>query len=148
MSIFWFCPSFPFKVKLCFHWFWFVIMDYIVEFDWLVTFAIFIGLLPVRFDLCDYNPLVLWKFYKFCSEIKPSMWDVKKQSDSSLLFFIRWLNTVLAVCEYISFAKSWQKKGCSSQAETWQVKNILMKDFYWQVKFDDFIVSMATCTIE
>ena len=39
------------------------------------------------------------------------------------------LNTVLAVCEYVSFAKSWQEKGCSSQAETWQVKNILMKDF-------------------
>ena len=44
-------------------------------------------------------------------------------------FFLRWLNTVLAVCEYMSFAKSWQEKGCSSQAETWQVKNILMKDF-------------------
>ena len=42
---------------------------------------------------------------------------------------LRWLNTVLAVCEYMSFAKSWQEKGCSSQAETWQVKNILMKDF-------------------
>ena len=42
---------------------------------------------------------------------------------------LRWLNTVLAVSEYRSFAKSWQEKGCSSQAETWQVKNILMKDF-------------------
>ena len=42
---------------------------------------------------------------------------------------LRWLNTVLAVCEYMSFAKSWQEKGCSSQAETWQIKNILMKDF-------------------
>ena len=42
---------------------------------------------------------------------------------------LRWLNTVLAVCEYMSFAKSWQEKGCSSQAETWQVKNILIKDF-------------------
>ena len=42
---------------------------------------------------------------------------------------LRWLNTVLAVCEYMSFAKSWQKKGCNSQAETWQVKNILIKDF-------------------
>ena len=29
----------------------------------------------------------------------------------------------------MSFAKSWQEKGCSSQAETWQVKNVLMKDF-------------------
>ena len=43
--------------------------------------------------------------------------------------YLRWLNTVLAVCEYLSFAKSWQEKGCSSQAETWKVKNILMKDF-------------------
>ena len=42
---------------------------------------------------------------------------------------LRWLNTVLAVCEYMSFAKSWQEKGSSSQAETWQVKNILMKYF-------------------
>ena len=61
---------------------------------------------------------------------------------------LRWLNTVLAVCECMSFAKSWQEKGCSSQAETWQVKNILMKDFDWQVKFDVFVVSMATWTIE
>ena len=42
---------------------------------------------------------------------------------------LRRLNTVLAVCEYMSFAKSRQEKGCSSQAETWQVKNTLMKDF-------------------
>ena len=54
------------------------------------------------------------------------------------------LNTVLAVCEYMSFAKSWQKKGCSSQAETLQVKNILLKDFDLQVKCDVCVVSMAT----
>ena len=36
----------------------------------------------------------------------------------------------------------------SSQAETWQVKNILMKDFDWQVKFDVFVVSIATWTIK
>ena len=42
---------------------------------------------------------------------------------------LRWLNTVLAVCVYMSFAKSWQQKGCSSQAESWQVKTILVKDF-------------------
>ena len=47
----------------------------------------------------------------------------------SYLVLLRWLNTVLAVCEYILFAKSWQEKGCSSQAETWQVKNTLMKGF-------------------
>ena len=39
---------------------------------------------------------------------------------------LRWLNAILAVCEYMSFAKSRQEKGCSSQAETWQVKNTLM----------------------
>ena len=27
---------------------------------------------------------------------------------------LRWLNTVLAVSEYRSFAKLWQEKGCSS----------------------------------
>ena len=61
---------------------------------------------------------------------------------------LRWLNTVLAVSEYRSFAKLWQDNGCSSQAETWHVKNILMKEFDWQVKFDVFVVSMATWTIK
>ena len=61
---------------------------------------------------------------------------------------LRWLNTVLAVSEYGSFAKLWQEKGCCSQAWTWQVKNILMKDFDWQVKFDVFVVSMATWKIK
>ena len=61
---------------------------------------------------------------------------------------LRWLNTVLAFCEYMSFAKSWQQKGCCSPAETWQVKHTLMKDFGWQVEFDVFLVSMATRTIE
>ena len=67
---------------------------------------------------------------------------------SPTVFVLRWLNIVLAVSEYMSFAKLWQEKGCSSQAETWQVENILMKDFDWQVKFDIFVVSMATWTIE
>ena len=58
------------------------------------------------------------------------------------------MNTVLAVCECMPFAKSWQEKGCSSLAETWELKNILMKDFDWQVKCDVFVVSMATWTIE
>ena len=48
----------------------------------------------------------------------------------------------------MSFAKSWQEKGCCLQAETWQVKNVMMKDFHWRVKTDDFLVSMATWTIE
>ena len=51
------------------------------------------------------------------------------QTRKTFSITLRWLNTVLAVCEYMSFGKSWQGKGCSSQAETWQVKNILMKDF-------------------
>ena len=63
-------------------------------------------------------------------------------------YHLRWLNTVLAVCEYTSFAKSWQEEGCNSQAETWQVKNLLMKNFDWQVKCDVFVVSMATWTLE
>ena len=46
------------------------------------------------------------------------------------------------------FAKSEQEKGCGSQAETWQLKNILMNDFDWQVKFDVFVVSVLTWTIE
>ena len=59
-------------------------------------------------------------------------------------FELGWLTTVLAVYEYMSFAKLWQEKGCSSQAETWQVKNILIKYFDWQVKCAVFVVSMAT----
>ena len=51
---------------------------------------------------------------------------------------------ILAVCECMSFAKSWQEKGCSSQAETSRVKNILVKDFDGQVKFDVFVVSLVT----
>ena len=50
----------------------------------------------------------------------------------------------MAVCEYMSLAKSWQEKGYSSQAETRRVKNILMKDFDGQIKFDIFVFSMAT----
>ena len=61
---------------------------------------------------------------------------------------LRWLNTVLAVFDYMSFAKSWQEKGCCPQAETWRVKSVLIKDFDWQVKIDVFVVSMATWTIE
>ena len=39
------------------------------------------------------------------------------------------VNTVLAVCDYMSFAKSWQEKGSCSQAETWQEKSVPIKDF-------------------
>ena len=60
-------------------------------------------------------------------------------------FELRWLNTVLAVCEYISIAKLWQEKSCILQAaETWQVKNVLIKDFDWRVKCAVLVVSMAT----
>ena len=71
-------------------------------------------------------------------------WNKLDKSEAAQIHFLRWLNTVLVVCEYMSFVKSWQEKGCSSQAETWQVKNILMKDFDRQVKCDVFVVSMAT----
>ena len=60
------------------------------------------------------------------------------------IFKLRWLNTVFAVCEYMSFAKSCQEKGCSSHVKTWQVNNKLLKNFDWRVKFDVFVVSMAT----
>ena len=50
----------------------------------------------------------------------------------------------MAVCDYMSFAKSWREKGCCLQAENWQVK----KDFDRLVKTDDFLVSMATLTTE
>ena len=64
-------------------------------------------------------------------------------------FELRWLNTVLAVWDYMSIAKLWHEKSCILQAaETWQVKNILIKDFDWQVKGAVFVVSMATWTIE
>ena len=53
----------------------------------------------------------------------------RKINSQPAQYYLRWLNTVLAVSEYRSFVKMWQEKGCSSQAETWQVKNILMKDF-------------------
>ena len=64
------------------------------------------------------------------------------------LKWVRWLNTVLAVCVHMSFAKSWQEKGCSSQADTWKLKNILMKDFDWQIKCDICGVAMATWAID
>ena len=42
---------------------------------------------------------------------------------------IRWLNTVLAVCEFLSFASGkTQEKGCSAQAETWQMKKLKLID--------------------
>ena len=47
----------------------------------------------------------------------------------AFLGMLRWLNTVLAAFDYMSFAKSWQGKGCCSQAKTWQVKSVLIKDF-------------------
>ena len=51
------------------------------------------------------------------------------QNTEKVTVILRWLNTVLAVCEYMTSGKSWQEKGCSSKAETWQVKNILKKGF-------------------
>ena len=59
----------------------------------------------------------------------PSTYILPVVPCAAVLSVLRWLNTVLAVCKYMSFAKSWQEKGYSSQVETWQVKNILMNDF-------------------
>ena len=61
------------------------------------------------------------------TEIERFDWFIERIQTQ--LAFGWWLNTVLAVCDYMSFAKSWQEKGCCSQAETWQVKNVLIKDF-------------------
>ena len=68
-----------------------------------------------------------------CASVDRSIYQIETFFSEEIDLFLsnlRWLNTVLAVCEYMSFAKSWQEKDCSSQAETWQVKNILMKDFH------------------
>ena len=63
------------------------------------------------------------------TEIERFDWFIKQIQTHLAFGWLRWLNTVLAVCDYMSFAKSWQEKGCCSQAETWQVKNVLIKDF-------------------
>ena len=86
------------------------------------------------------------------TSISAQIWSVHPQSPSQP-FLSR--HATLKVAEH-SFgslwlyviAKSWQEKSCSSQAETWQMKTILMKHFDWQGKFDAFMVSMATWTIE
>ena len=76
-------------------------------------------------NLSVFTTFNMWKHVEDTSETIPK----GQQSKAQDLVDLRWLNTVLAVCEYMSFAKSWQEKGCSSRAETWQVKNILIKDF-------------------
>ena len=43
--------------------------------------------------------------------------EVEQMNFVTHLITLRWLNTDLTVCEYMSFAKSWQEKGCTSQAE-------------------------------
>ena len=98
------------------------------------------GIYPGR-DKTGKSAVCLHQFPQFTHSLPHSRFCLVTQR-------VRWLNTVLAVCDYMSFAKSWQEKGCSSQAETWQMKTILMKHFDWQGKFDAFLVSMATWTIE
>ena len=71
----------------------------------------------------------------YLSDVSPTILEFSFNKDLQTLSswfesnHLRWLNTVLAVSEYRSFAKLWQEKSCSSQAETWQVKNIMMNDF-------------------
>ena len=45
---------------------------------------------------------------------------------------LKCLNTVLAIHEYVSFAKSRQEKGCSSQAET----HSKWKIYWWKILID------------
>ena len=93
------------------------------------------------FSGTNYAPLLAGLF------LHPFEYDLMHNTmkqDMTKAIQLRWLDTVVAVSEYTSFGKLWQEKGCSSQAETWQVENILMKDFDSQVKFDIFVVSMAT----
>ena len=51
-------------------------------------------------------------FRKTCSNCYATVGDLRRQ--------------FLSICR---FAKSWQEKGCSIQAETWQGNNILMEVF-------------------
>ena len=47
-----------------------------------------------------------------------------------------------------SFTKSWQGKGCSSQAETWQSEKYTDERFWLPGKIWVLVVSMAAWTIE
>ena len=58
------------------------------------------------------------------------------------VYFSITLRQFVSICHLPIMAR----EECSSEAETWQVKNILMKIF--SLKFDVFVVSMATRTIE
>ena len=69
------------------------------------------------------TPMILATHMQALKQMQKAQGNEKKRTT------LRWLNTVLTVSEYMSFAKSCQEKGCSSQAETWRVKNMLMKDF-------------------
>ena len=83
---------------------------------------------------CDQSDLVRGVHARVCVKLRRSRalhsTNYKRGETTLILARLRWLNTVLAVSEYMSFAKLWQEKGCSSQAETWQMENISMKDFY------------------
>ena len=103
-----------------------------------ITFEYLATLKWRQLILAEYNTNIIHRLYQ----------TIEKRDRCPPSVYLRWLNTVLAVSEYRSFVKMWQEKGCSSQAETWQVRNLLMKEFDWQVKFDVFVVSMATWTIK
>ena len=49
---------------------------------------------------------------------------------------LRWLNTVLAVCECIHLPNHDKGKVAAHKLKLGKVKNILMKDFDCQVKFE------------
>ena len=67
---------------------------------------------------------VLMFYMQFRKSCQYPMYDIHELCLSKQLA----IGNVVVVL-YMSFAKLWQEKGCSSQAEIWQVKNILMKDF-------------------
>ena len=98
----------------------------------------FLSILSTYFQKISHLPLfrgflkVVWTAPRKLRDMNGcfSFTDVRqKQLSSFECFLLRCLNTVLAVYEYVSFAKSWQEKGCSSEAATWQVKSTPMKHF-------------------
>ena len=60
---------------------------------------------------------------------------------SMFVSLLRWLNTVWPFVSICPLQNHGKRMVADNQAETWQVKNILMKDFYWQVKCDVFVIT-------
>ena len=65
----------------------------------------------------EFNALLVFSFVPVVSDVK-----IPQIFSRFTCNCLRWLTTVLVVCEYVSFAKSRQEKGCSSQAEKYTDK--------------------------